>query len=82
MNNDFDFEHICEKKRSRCTEEVGDLRLLDNRLTNSRTIHAASELSKTVPVDRTLGVYPYPCERKADASNFNPTFQKEIRNDF
>ena len=69
MNNDFDFEHICERKRNRCTE-VEPLRLLDNRLVDSRKIYTASQLSKPVPADRTLGVYFTPCERKGRISNF------------
>ena len=48
MINDFDFEHICERKRSRCKEEVRPLRLLDNRLGNNRAPYPASKLSKAV----------------------------------
>ena len=80
MNNDFDFEHICERNRSRCTEEVRPLRLLDNRLGSSRTIHTASKLSKTVPVDRTLGVYPAPCEREYQDWSFNQINPKGVTN--
>ena len=48
MTNVFDFEYICEKNRSRCTEEVRSLRLLDNCLGSSRAPYPASKLSKAV----------------------------------
>ena len=75
MNNDFEFGLICERKRNRCIEEANDLRLLDNRLNNSRTTCAVSELSETVPVDRTLGFYPAACERKGGILNFTDNLE-------
>lgn len=74
MNN-VNFEHTCERNRSRCTEEANDLRLLDDRRIGSRAIHTASELSETVPVDRTLGFYPAACERKGGILNFTDNLE-------